>query len=183
MRTLEIILCIIASYNATACFAPPLEQHVSPLELINRTERIVLAKVINASSEKNSYEVLYKFETIKTLKGKVDDTFTIEGHPLYQGGMTNFNNHSDPDFWEGSWGRESNDTDCEIYPTFSVGAIFLIFLDRPYHSKSFENIIRTNGDKNNKDKWLQYVEEQVSLNNSMRPTANASAALRRYANC
>ncbi|HEB26702.1 MAG TPA: hypothetical protein ENI05_02845 [Porticoccus sp.] len=172
MRAFVIILCIIVSSNATACFAPPLEQHVRPLELISRTERIVLAKVINASSEKNSYEVLYKFETIKTLKGKVRDTFTIEGHPLYQGGMTNFNNHSDPDFWEESWGRESNDADCEIYPSFSVGAIFLIFLDRPYHSKSFENIILTNGDKNIKDKWLQYVEEQVSLNTLLRVPKN-----------
>lgn len=175
MKIVLTVILSILSISAIACEVAPKEQTVSAIELINRTESIVLAKVVSATSSEDAYVVTYKFKTIEMLKGKKIDTFQINGHPLYQGGMQNFNHHSDAEFWKDYRGRVSNDTDCKIHPGFSVGAIFLVFSDQPYHNKSFENIIRTHGNKDTKDKWLQYVEEQIGHNKSLNLTPKSGA--------
>jgi len=164
MKKLFTIISLILSFQALSCEVPPREQHVNALELIERTQRIALAIVTSASADKNRYGVSYGFEKIRAIKGEVSSSFTIEGYLLYEGGMRTFDNHFDEVFWSSSWGREFNDTACEIHPAFSVGSTYLVFLDMPFHSKSFEQIIRTHGDSQTKDKWLQYVEQQVSLN-------------------
>jgi hypothetical protein len=41
--------------------------------------------------------------------------------------------------------------DCRIHPNFEEGRTYLVFLDEPYHPKSFERIA------SDSDKWLQAV--------------------------
>ncbi len=55
--------------------------------------------------------------------------------------------------------RLDNEQDCEIHPSFAVGQTYLMFIDKPYHRKSFELIMRTNGNSLTQDKWLQYVKK------------------------
>ena len=164
MKKLLIYLIFILPVEGFACVSTPPEQYVSPEELISRTDRIVLARTIAAVLEKDNYRVLYTFETIKILKGKVDHEFTILGHPVYQGHMTSFNDHFDLGFWisHGS-GRSFHGSDCFIHPSFSVGASFLIFLDEPYHAKSFEHVSKYLGEGHIKDKWLIFVEDMIKL--------------------
>ena len=147
--------------NCFACEVPPSEQRTPPDELIARTKNIALAKVVKAEISGGN-EVLYTFETIKQLAGKTKEHFQILGYPaIWEGDNRGFNNHFDKDFWSEPGGRVSNDTDCQIHPTFSVGGTYLLFLDQPYHAKSFEIIIRTHGDATIRDKWLQYVERRT----------------------
>lgn len=161
---LSLYGALLIATESLACFAPPAEQTASTEAMIKRTSNIVLAKVIGADVAHDSIEVEYTFHTVKTIKGQAEATFKIIGRPLAQGWMSNFNHHSDEKFWNSSIGRHTYDSDCKIYPRFAVGATFLVFLDTPYHNKSFEYIVRTRGNSETKDKWLQYVEKQVKDN-------------------
>jgi hypothetical protein len=149
--------------SALACSITPPEQITPAADLVKRTKTIILARVISAECKTNSVD--YTFQTISALKGTPPPEFIISGEPLIWGDwLTDYNHHTDERFWGNHFGRSPNDTDCKIRPSFSVGAIFLVFLERPYHIKSFELIIRTHGDQ--KDAWLKWVEDQVHLENT-----------------
>jgi len=161
MKRLVVLLVmgVAVAFPALGCEVQPPEQYTPPDDLISRTNNIVLAKVVGAEMQSDGYSVLYTFQIVERLKGQIADRFQISGYPsIWEGENRRFNDHSDKEFWLNSGGRSANDTDCQIHPTFSVGGIYLVFIDRPYHVKSFEIIIRTHGDK---DKWLQYVESHI----------------------
>jgi hypothetical protein len=169
MRALILLLLVSCVRDAVACFAPPVEQNVTPEALIARTKNIVLAEVTRAEMIRGG-EVLYTFRRVRTLAGRTDKTIILTGHAaIWEGDNETFNNHFDPSFWEGR-GRTPNDTDCRIHASFAVGGTYLLFLDEPYHVKSFELIIRTNGDKETRDKWLQFVERALGPNKSLERT-------------
>ena len=160
-RILPALLATL-SLPAWGCYTPPPEQLTAPEQLIERTERIVLAKVVEAKVTSDSYNILYTFETVRSLKGRVPNRFELPGYPaIWEGDNRRFNDHTDDRFWVAHGGRSSNDTDCQIHPSFSVGGTYLVFLDKPYHVKSFEIIIRTHGGPDKQDKWLQYVERRA----------------------
>ncbi len=164
-----IIFCLtyLISNNSFACSSAPEEHLVPELELINRTNNIVLAVVSRAELQgfggwtKN---VKYTFKTVKVIKGHADAEFNIFGGELSEGSMNGFNDHKKESFWNDWAGREYSYPDCKIKPGFAVGATYLIFLDPPFHRKSFELIWKYDVPKENKDKWLQYVEQNVASN-------------------
>ena len=158
-----VIACISGTATAWACFSTPEEQIVCTKELIDRTKTIVLARVEKAEVlDKDSIAVRYYFREIRSLKGNAPETFTIDGvSSAYNGSMDNFEHHYSEAFWKDRGGRSWHDTDCVIYPSFTVGGTFLIFLEAPFHIKSFEFITRTHGGDGVRDKWLTWVEEQT----------------------
>ena len=168
MKTLRITsLLLLLAFNirpALGCFASPEEQITPANELVERSKTIVLAKVVKAELIDDYHlTVRYYFQTIRGLKGDPEKEFFIDGGSLaYRGSLTTFDHHHDEKFWDNEGGRSWHDTDCIIYPTFTVGGIFLIFLDEPFHRKSFEMIVRTHGDEEVRDKWLTWVENQIS---------------------
>jgi hypothetical protein len=166
---LKILITILVCINAFACEVTPPEQIVPATELVKRIKTIALAQVTSSKLDPDGYTVIYTFQTINTLKGNPEKTFTITGIPLLGNGptMMDFDHHNDKAFWENGGGRSLHGTDCKIHPSFSVGAHFLIFLDQPYHVKSFELIIRTHGDKDVRDKWLSWVESQANLSRAL----------------
>ena len=155
--------CISAIPTALACSETPQAQIVPAKELIKRTKTIVLAKVEKAEIlGKESIDVRYYFREIRSLKGDAPETFTIDGISLaYSGSLDHFGHHYSDDFWKDGGGRSWHDTDCVIHPSFAVGGIILIFLEVPFHKKSFECIIRTHGGEGVRDKWLTWVVEQT----------------------
>lgn len=158
------LACAVGAASTLACFMTPEEQVVPEEELVARTGTIVLAKVEKAETigGEDSISVRYHFRKIRELKGDCADTFKIDGiSSAYSTPIENFDHHYEESFWEGGGGRSWHDTDCRIYPTFAVGGIFLIFLEEPYHRKSFEQIIRTHGGEGIRDKWLSWVEVQT----------------------
>ena len=162
MRIAVIVLFSTLASTGFACEVPPREQYVAPDELISRTETIALAKVLRAEVTENGFEVLYSVQTTKALKGAPLEQFQVLGYPsIWEGENRRFNDHFDATFWTNSGGRLANDTDCRIHPTFSVGGTYLVFLDQPYHVKSFEIITRSQGSADERDKWLQYVESRT----------------------
>ena len=157
MKLLSVILIFLFSSSlALACSAPPAVQNTPDDELISRTKNIVLARVISAQLQENG-SVLYKFKTEEVIKGKAEITFEIVGGPMWASDMEHFEHHS----IQGA--RLGNGPDCKIHPSFAVWHTYLVFLDKPYHRKSFELIIRTGGSPSVQDKWLQYVKKATAL--------------------
>lgn len=166
MRFAIAVLLTALSSTCFACYSPPTLQHVAPDELISRTTTIALAKVLRAEVAKDGFSVIYTFQTTRPLKGTPQKQFQVQGYPAVEGEDRQFNDHVDSTFWTNFGGRIHNDTDCQIHPSFSVGGTYLIFLDQPYHVKSFEIIMRAQGNADTKDKWLQFVESRIGASKS-----------------
>lgn len=163
LRSGLLIVVMLWPAQAFACNRPPDVQGTGVDELIQRTSTIALAQVYEARYTEEPYRVEYSFKVERVLKGVLGDSFELEGVPLLvQESMRTFESHTARVFWETGSGRLIHNTDCEIHPSFSVGATYLVFLDKPYHNKSFEQIIRTHGDEDTKDKWLLFVEKKTS---------------------
>ena len=158
---LSLILLSLIAQSAHACFAPPPYLYAPSDELIDRTNNIVLARAVSAKAFKESFAVEYTFEPFKVLKGKQTEKFTIIGLTAEHGSLTHFNHHYDKDFWKHNGGRHFNEPDCQVHPNFAVGGFYLMFLDKPYHSRGFETIVRFGEDDKQKDKWLKYVEKRI----------------------
>lgn len=147
---------------AVGCFSTPQEQIVDAEKLIERTSQIVLARVVEAKADLKTGEVTYSFHAEKVIKGGKIESFSIVGYELFlPEEMTTFDHHRSEDFWEGDAGRCRHDTDCKIHPSFAVGATYLVFVDTPYHRKSFELIQMLGSEPDTRDKWLKWVEETV----------------------
>ena len=149
------LLLMLCDGPASACFISPKHFSATPDQLVDRTSNIVLATVIRA--EVSGQEVVYTFTTLRTIKGKSKKEFQLRGESsLYPAQSDDFDRHEKKEFWSyNGMGRLTMDTDCKVHPSFSVGGTYLAFLDQPFHSKSFELIHATTG--NREDRWLKYV--------------------------
>ena len=168
-------LLLLPVFSGFACFSTPQEQIVPAEELVERTSLIILAYVVEAKANPQSGEVTYSFQTTKAIKGKDPETFTILGAPLlYPEDLTTFDHHRSDAFWQGDAGRCRHDTDCKIHPAFAVGSSYLIFIDEPYHRKSFEHIAMLGRTPETRDKWLSWVENTVKTQqaDSEQPATN-----------
>lgn len=160
-----LIFALVCTRSADACFAVPEAQRVPYQELIGRSSEIALMtlKSQKPTSKKlgkngDDVEIDYAFDVVETLKGKIDGVIKIEGESLHKNGSSTFNNHKDPEFWENSSGRGRTRSNCQLTAGFKVGVKYLIFVTKPYHVKSFEQI--DSGD----DKWLKTVREEIAKN-------------------
>lgn len=164
---MKAALAILISFfiaAATACEVPPVEQYTAADELISRTKTIALARVVKAELGSDKRNVEYSFEVITRLKGHAPENFNITGWSANgEGENIRYNEHADGQFWSNFGGRSSNAPDCEIHPAFVVGGTYLVFIEKPYHVKSFEIIQRYGGSASNRDKWLNYVQSKVAL--------------------
>lgn len=162
MKYLSIIfaLSFLPAY-ASACGAPPAEQNVLSQELVSRTDNVVLARVTSAQETAPRGRIIYTLEVVETLKGNSNTHLQLVGARQWKGHHDSYSDHHDQVFWnnDGHYGRSSNGPNCEIYPSFSVGWSYLVFLDKPYHSRSFELI------RNAKtDRWYKYVADEIYKN-------------------
>ncbi len=124
-------------------------------KLIKRCDNIVLVTVTSAKLVENGM-VVYKFKVNETIKGAGIDVFSLRGNiTFYEHDLRHFDHHSDPDFWSNNMSRVYV-TYYEVIPSFVTGGRFLIFVDEPYHARSFERIPSPLTDK-----WLWYVKKKV----------------------
>jgi hypothetical protein len=153
----------LVSAVAMGCLDTPAEQVVPARKLIERTKTIVLAQVAKAEMSDDAGGIRYTFKVEKILKGSPAESFTMNGAVTENPeDVVTFDHHTSEEFWTDHGGRSVHDADCQIHPRFSVGVSYLVFLDPPYHRKSFEQITRTHGGPGVRDKWLSWVEEQAS---------------------
>ena len=185
MRVLLTLCLILFSNQALGCYVQPPQQYVPADELIKRTENIVLAKAVKAEfipypqispfvyNDKGQLTVApgldgdhdpikYTFSIMETIKGKHTNEISLEGFHERKETIKNKDyHHKEEEFWKDNAGRLYNAPDCQIHPSFVLGGIYLLFLDEPYHRKSFELIGYM--DKHiPEDKWLAYVKEKVA---------------------
>lgn len=136
-----------------ACFTPKPDQISTPEDLIARTSEIHLAK-----AQRSVESGLVEFEVIETLKGKNVPKFHLRGHLQLGQSGSDFNRHRLDDFWMGSGGRASIGSDCQLTVSFTKEGTYLIFVNRPFHFKSFELI------ESPDDLWLLRVRKELSAN-------------------
>ena len=151
-----MFLILLTPASSQACYVPPDHLTVHYSELVQRTARIILAKVSQAEKLSDNKE-RYHFVPIEILKGNVDKSFTMEfthfPHLDPESEDSDFNGHQQG---ENSGPRQINDMDCQMHPFFRLGARHLIFLDKPYHWMSFEKIVSKD------DRWLQIVRKAIA---------------------
>jgi hypothetical protein len=156
------LLLFLSAHSSIACTVQPAAQHTPADDLISRTANIALVTAVRADAASNGWDVLYTFRTIKWLKGEPQVAFQLLGQPaIWETSNQRFEDHFHEAFWGQYAGRSYPDTSCQIRPQFAVGGTYLVFLDQPYHHKSFEMILMTEGTPATKDKWLQYVEKRT----------------------
>ena len=137
--------------------------------LVDRTNNIVLAQAIRSerfiADSKLPAPLDYKpthtytFKTIKVIKGKVENEFSLELFKLERN--THFEHHNTGGFWRNCGGRAKLESSGAIQAGFKNGDVYLIFLDKPYWVKSFEKIVDYQNDQD-MDKWLKYVVDRVA---------------------
>ncbi len=172
----QAIVAFIVKYllisPCLACFTTPPEQVVSPSDLVKRSNTIVLAKATEARLDLESGLVTYSFILIKKIKGSPPVELKISGGAMEEEkNLSTFENHKDETFWTSEGGRSRHDEDCKIHPAFSVGSTYLLFLDQPFHRKSFERIIHHEGDEI--DKWLAWVKEEIKVQSASGSVPNS----------
>ncbi len=155
-----LALCAaVAPLSARACDAPPAEQYVSPRELVDGAGTIVLGRAARTTPVDVTIVdtgLLVEFETVETLKGSVGPTFAVPARAIASTGpRRDFDAHRDPRFW-GGLTFNSHTTDCNIYPVFREGALYLVFLDHQ-HIRGYEEIAAPE-----EDLWLAAVRRLVA---------------------
>ena len=157
MLTIKVLVInFIFVTESYSCSIPPYIQRIPYENLISKTKDIVLVKIVNAKDMGNR-RVNYTIETIEQIKGISEKRFEIEGSSMmYPNEATDFNSHSDKEFWEGA-GRTYNNSMCNISPSFAVGQQYLIFINswENNHVKSYELILSKH------DLWYKKVKELV----------------------
>jgi hypothetical protein len=154
------------SWEVSACTVPPKHLTTHHAELVRRSSRIALGRFEKVASSwlprflaGDRYTL--QFKTVEVVKGQVGERFSLafNGAPpegFKDGKDADFHGHADWDVWEGKLTRQANEANCQMRPRFEVGATYLIFLDEPYHWRSFERVDRPD------DRWLAAVKALVA---------------------
>jgi len=158
---LAVVVCTFPA--AQPCFAIGILpiQMTHPDELVLRSSDITVSRIVGANYDKGT--VFYTFEVIECIKGDlaVRHRGIIRGRPAGDRAVEIYDDHRDKSFWRRSAGRMFPDPGNRIHPSFSVGTIYLMFHNRPYHVKSFECIRLSDQSGDEGDRWLEYVRDAV----------------------
>lgn len=129
--------------------------------LVKRAPGIYLADAIEYSEKDENFT----FKVAEVIKGEKKEKLVVTASPLnlnskdkafIEKNTTDFNFHRSPQFWSDViTGRTVFSSDCRLTPTFQIGNRYLIILNEPYQTKSFELI------KSRKDQWYQHVMDIV----------------------
>lgn len=157
LRSLALLLSMLVAQNGWACYKPPEHQLIGVDEQIAGATDVSVAEVISATPIEGR-GVEYRFRVQQRLTGYDRAVFTVNGRAAGTDRDTSFDNHTDPAFWQRGGGRTMNVEDCRIYPSFVVGASYLVFLGSPVTWRSFEKIDTAPGAITSSDKWLAYVK-------------------------
>ncbi len=130
----SLLMAALGPFECFSCEIQPEEQRVPYQDLIRRTSRIAIASPVQVD-EKSPSIVTYRFKVEKVLKGEMGLYFEIQGRSKGFSGM---------------------DTDCEIYPGFDLKKRYLIFLDKPYHELSFQELVGNN------NSWPSKVADEIA---------------------
>lgn len=151
---------LILAAPAKACFIPKSEHRSAITDLISRTQRIVIAELKSSQDRAANGDfrtVDYVFKVSEVLRGEPMEEVTLSGHRFIPDlDRRHFNQHQAREFWSPNGGRSRIHADCSLTAAFEKGKQYLLFLDQPYHMKSFELIEGTG------DRWLEKVRELLS---------------------
>ena len=160
---------------ASACTVRPDAAHWGADELIEKSETIVLATVVEkdeiAPHGEYWFRTLLRFKTVEILSGFRPEYFELSGQDIKLGYYSqDFHNHSDEEFWTKNIGRTPRTGGCYPIHTFIEGETYLLFLDwkgakhvaagsNPQYAMKSAEIIRVPDDK-----WLHYVRDSIDGN-------------------
>lgn len=172
MRVLAVQITIVfflLSTTVAACVDIPTQQNHSHEQLVKRTETIVLAKAVLIQPAGGDLHTV-KFYVSKVLKGAQKNNFELTGLAAdLKNGNNDYNKHNDLRFWAysntGNFKRFEN---CNLYGYFKQGEQYLIFLDPPFHPRSFEIVSST------EDAWYKEV---VTLIKKTSPQTSPESSL------
>ncbi|MEM8811031.1 MAG: hypothetical protein AAGF59_00335 [Pseudomonadota bacterium] len=167
---LFLVVSIGFASRVSACPFPPSGLVSHHTDLVAETQVIVLAEVVG-DTDRATYDTLGDldlgpvaipdlnsrplalFRTVEVLKGRAPDTFSLSTGLLSETGfdpVEDFDSHKNSIFWDKSFTRQAQESDCRMYPQFRQGQTYLLFIDRP-HWRAYEEIQTPD------DLWLHAV--------------------------
>ncbi|MEN3159737.1 hypothetical protein ABC502_15260 [Alkalimonas sp. NCh-2] len=146
-----IVLLIFFSWPAFSCSARMHGAMLSHEELIDTTDTIVLAELVDTA-------MLSYFRTIEVIKGQPPVEFQWVKFRARQSHIVNdFDQHRSPEFWsQEAYRAPYPNGSCSPSLTFTTGERYLIFVESPGHGHSAEII------KSESDLWYLFVKERVA---------------------
>jgi hypothetical protein len=155
IRALPLLALFIGG-DALACSIPPVESGWGKEQLVARTSTIVLVEVAE-KKEVSRHETRWVFRTLRPLKGAPSASFEVTLPNAPDSYIeVDFSEHTDREFWEGSYGRLPwVPGPCTPRYTFELAGQYLLFVEALNNGASAERI------KSKEDKWLLYVQERV----------------------
>lgn len=184
-----ILVGVGTSTKVFACFKPPAYLYSSINDLISRSPRIFLGRIIEELKEVGDYPILVDIpDQAKSLLKLINESnyraiglrpFLFEIEDDLKGGgpsrgivfgysatkiknlkdikwlSSDFNNHTLDEFWNNSYGRTSQASDCLAHPFYFPQSTYLIFSTSKQHLKGYEKI------SSKQDQWLNYIKMQM----------------------
>ncbi|MDP4528767.1 hypothetical protein Q3O59_06940 [Alkalimonas delamerensis] len=161
-----IVLLLFVSWPAFSCSARMQGALLNHEELIDTTETIVLAELVDTT-------MLSYFRTIEVIKGQMPAEFQWVKFRARQSHIDNdFDQHRAQEFWsQQAYRAPYPNGSCSPSLTFDSGERYLIFVESPGHGHSAEII------KSESDLWYLFVKERVTHNKQSQPTLNSARLL------
>ncbi len=141
-----ILTGIMASFKVLACTIVPPEYLLPHSTLIDKASSIVLAENVDYKSINNGQGVVFDFAVREIVKGKSNPTVSLT-YNFYPNAESRLHaddsrkvDHTSLEFWKNRRGRVGYFADCKIYPSFSKGKEYLLFLGDVETLRSYEEI-------------------------------------------
>ncbi|MGZ3691101.1 MAG: hypothetical protein ACXVAX_06345 [Pseudobdellovibrio sp.] len=160
---LSTLLFTAGASTWASCRMVSLEKNTTKYihNLIKNSPDIYLADASEYSKENEAFT----FKIVEVIHGEKKETVTVSGVPLdptskdsdfLNKNTSDFNSHKSPQFWDNIiTGRTVFGSDCRLNPTFQLGRRYLLIMNEPYQTKSFELI------NSKRDQWYQHVVETI----------------------
>jgi hypothetical protein len=149
-----ILLAMLLHNSAYACVVPDAGAGWNKDQLIDQSEVIVVAVLMEVKTERNSKR--YRLKPVETLKGSPPEIIEFRSSVFQSYSGNTFSNHNDNEFWKKDIGRSPWPCClCGPQHTFIKDEKYLLFPDAFGAFKSGEII------KSSEDKWYQYVRQKI----------------------
>lgn len=157
-RTVIALSILCFSSAALPCSRAPSNLYRGHAKIVNEANVILLVEAI-ATPE--AQESSCQFRVVRTLKGYVPEEIPVTCRlPNHVEKTFDFDSHSSAIFWQEylPHGRLYVSTNCMLMPPFfEPGHRYVLLLGIAPDTKQFEEI------KSDDDKWLNFIERQLSL--------------------
>lgn len=155
MRSSLVLGLMIAPSMGLACLVPPPHLFRDHDALLNEATHVLLVEAKAAARPGGAC----RLEVLRSWKAKAPQIVPVQCKaPTENDWMTDFDAHTDDQFWKSRDGRLGVNGDCTVLPpAFMVGKRYVVLLGVAPDLKQFEQVASEG------DRWLEFVERRFAV--------------------